>query len=84
LLATATASVTVVLLNSKNARRVARSDFIIFGCFATALVLGNYVFGVHRGFGEGEQGLLVFGIIGTLIGYCWTLLREGDALRRMR
>lgn len=79
LLSTATASLAVILLNSKNAGRIARNVFIIFGCFAAAFVLGGYIFAVNRGFGEGERGLLVFGVIGTLIGYCWTLLREINA-----
>lgn len=79
LLATATARLVAILLNSKNARRIARNTFIIFGCFAAAFILGCFNFAVNHGFGEEEQGLLVVGIIGTLIGYCRTLRRGINA-----
>ena len=74
---TLTACLAIMLLSQHNARRVAINTFIIMSCSVAGLMFGDPSCrgSYDHGGGETAQGCLVFGILGTLMGWIWTMAR---------
>jgi hypothetical protein len=79
LIALASASAAVILLNGKNIWRVGTNVLIIFAGFALGWIFGDPLSRGsydHLGGVETAQGWLIFATLGTLAGYALTLLRR--------
>ncbi len=86
LVAFASASGVVVLLNRRNGWRVATNALIIFACFALGWTFGDPLTrGTYdHGDAETELGWMIFGTLGTLVGYILTLVREAYGANKAR
>ena len=83
LIAFASASGVVVVLNRKNSWRVVTNTSLLSSPASPwddPLSRGSY----DHGGAETEQGWLIFGTLGTLVGYILTLLRETKSTNKSR
>jgi hypothetical protein len=74
---TLTACLAIMLLSQHNARRVVINTFIIMICSTAGLLFGGLFLDSRYDFDDGgaERGCLVFGILGTLLGWVCTMAR---------
>ena len=77
------ASVAVISLTRKNLWRVTWNTVIILVCCTAGLFLGHPT-PISHGMGEVEQDRFIGGVLGTTVGYLWTLLRDARANNKAR